>query len=150
MILILIVSSVKSDEKGEYKFSFNVNQTTENVEVNNVRNSFYSDDVAKLEALFEKQYKIINQNSNILSSEPAFIIRKPEIYHAINSIRKHLKRKVRKDRLSVGESEVVYIKVLEVANAIILEDTKEFEMALSSSSLEEKIEIFKSTNISYE
>jgi hypothetical protein len=61
------------------------------------------------------------------------IVKKPEIYNSITRIEKHIRKQVRKGRVSEQTGSMELSQYLEFALAIRYEDTKSFETALKKA-----------------
>jgi hypothetical protein len=102
------------------------------VRLDEIRNHSLGGEVAKRMYLLEEMYTY--------ETEPvpgAFsgkrIVKKPEIYNSITRIEKHIRKQVRKGRVSEQTGSMELSQYLEFALAIRYEDTKSFETALKKA-----------------
>ena len=147
---MLLVPFTTKENNQVPSFTFHVYSMYEKDVHLDIRRSEFGEKVGRLEAILEKNYKIVSENSGALSVNSAYKLRKPELYLTISRIRRYLKKQVKKDPSSLQGYSEKFAKVLTVANAIVAEDTHEFELALTTATdIEGKIRIFCNTVLIY-
>lgn len=150
ILFMLLVPFTTKENNQIPSFTFHVYSMYEKDIHLDIRKSEFGEKVGKLEAVLDKNYKIVSENSGALSVNSAYKLRKPELYFAISKIRRYFKKQVKKDPSNLEDCSERYLKVLTVANAIVTEDTHEFELALdAATTIESKIKIFCNTVLIY-
>lgn len=133
LLFSIFIFSLSITDSSVPTFTFHVYETQiENVN-DKISEGIFGVEVANLERIFESNYKIVDNEAGILSAGSSYTLRKPELYSIVGKIRRYYKKEIKRDSIKLEEYSRNYARVLTVANAIIVTDTNEFEMALKEA-----------------
>lgn len=117
------------------------------IELDNTGNHFLGKEIAYKLQLMEKLYTF---KTPIGPGNPGMktVIQKADIYNSIHKINKSFKKQVRKNQITEEQAQNEMNHYLEVAIAVISQDTEEFESALkNANSVEAQINILQNTTL---
>jgi hypothetical protein len=104
--------------------------------------NLFGDIVAKKLFLLEKKYtyEVAISPGNPQTKN---MIRKPLIFNAVRQIERHLKKCVKKEKVSIESASLDFNKVLDVALNILTCNTQDFEETLKKTKeMDERIDLF--------
>jgi len=106
--------------------------------------------VAQLKDLMTKYYIT---KEDVIPGDPMMrtIVLKPKVYYSVNSIEKHLKRKIKKGAITKEQASLKLTHILEVALSIAMdsgEESQSFEIALKDAKrIEDQISLFNKVKL---
>lgn len=129
-----VISEKKDVEKKEYKWEF-ISGTPSSFDDNTIKQAEdheFGEKVACLKVLMDKYYIT---KEEIVPGDPMMrtIIKKPNVYNTTRKIEKFLRKEVSKGKMDISKAKSEYTHVLEVAIALLEEDSHSFEKSLDSS-----------------
>jgi hypothetical protein len=145
------VVSVKTEENSGYKWEFfsAVPDSFDEAVRQAAEKNEFGQRVACLKTLVERYYI---RREEVVPGDPTMrtFIRKPDVYHSVRRVEKHLRKEVKKGTLTWQQATEELAFVLEVAIAVIDEqDTDSFESSLgeSKSNVNAQIEVFRQVKL---